>query len=405
MTRGDDGYRTAKRAGWYRVAAMPADTSHISSLTSADALTPISITEVRFDAEVERQVLEVIRSGVVAQGPVVKRLEDEFASMIGAEHCVAVNNGTTALIAALRVLDLQPGDEVLTSPFTFVATLNAILDAGATAKFVDINPKDFNLDPGHLDAAINERTKVLMPVHLYGQCADMEPIVAAANRHGLDLVEDAAQAHGAGYFGRQAGTFGIGCFSLYATKNLTAGEGGFVTTDDPVVADRLRVLRNQGMRARYEYEMAGNNFRMTDLNAALCLPQLSGYREMVNQRRNNAAQLQAGLGDLDGLVLPQEQVGRDHVWHQFTVLVDDDAPVDRDTLAEALTRAGIGTGIYYPRLVFDYDCYRNDPRVVATDVPVAERTTQRCLSLPVHQHLSQADVDRIVSTIREVWNG
>jgi perosamine synthetase len=380
---------------------MPADTSY----SSGDGMTPISITEVRFDREVERQVLDVIRSGVVAQGPVVKRLEDEFASMIGAEHCVAVNNGTTALIAALRILDLQPGDEVLTSPFTFVATLNAILDAGATAKFVDISTTDFNLDPSHLDAAINDRTKVLMPVHLYGQCADMDPIVAAAHRYGLHLVEDAAQAHGAGYFGRRAGTFGLGCFSLYATKNLTAGEGGFVTTDDPVVADRLRVLRNQGMRARYEYEMAGNNFRMTDLNAALCLPQLSGYWEMVNRRKANAAQLQAGLSDLDGLLLPQQQEGRDHVWHQFTVLVGEDAPVDRDTLVEVLTRVGIGTGIYYPKLVFDYDCYRADPRVVATDVPVAEWTAQRCLSLPVHQYLAESDVDRIIMAIREVWNG
>jgi dTDP-4-amino-4,6-dideoxygalactose transaminase len=379
---------------------MPADISN----PRASEPTPISITDVRFDADVERTVLEVIRSGVVAQGPMVKRLEDEFASMIGAEHCVAVNNGTTALIAALRVLDLQPGDEVLTSPFTFVATLNAILDAGATARFVDISPSDFNLDPAQLDEAITDRTKVLMPVHLYGQCADMEPIVATANRHGLSLVEDAAQAHGAGYFGRQAGTFGLGCFSLYATKNLTAGEGGFITTDDALVADRLRVLRNQGMRARYEYEMVGNNFRMTDLNAALCLPQLSGYGELVNRRRANAARLQAGLFDLPGLVLPQQQEGRDHVWHQFTVLVDDVAPVDRDELLTALADVGIGTGVYYPRLVFDYDCYRSDPRVIASDVPVAARVTRQCLSLPVHQHLSESDLDRIVMAVRRVWN-
>lgn len=379
---------------------MPADTP----TSSAPEPSPIAITEVRFDSEVEQEVLEVIRSGVVAQGPVVKRLEDDFASMIGAGHCVAVNNGTTALIAALQVLNLQPGDEVLTSPFTFVATLNAILDAGATARFVDIGTDDFNVDPAGLDAAVTERTKVLMPVHLYGQCADMASIVATAECHGLHLVEDAAQAHGATYFGRHAGTFGIGCFSLYATKNLTAGEGGFVTTHDDAVADRLRVLRNQGMRARYQYEMVGNNFRMTDLNAALCLPQLGRYDEVVARRQGNADRLREGLGELDGLVLPQQLDGRRHVWHQFTVLVTDEAPVDRDALSEALSAAGIGSGIYYPKLVFDYACYREDPRVVAADVPIAQRVSSQCLSLPVHQHLSGPDIDRIIASVRAAWD-
>ena len=364
---------------------------------------PISITEVRFDDRVEQSVLDVIRSGIVAQGPMVERLEAEFAGMVGVRHCVAVNNGTTALVAALRMLDLRPGDEVVTSPFTFVATLNAILDAGATARFADIRADDFNIDPDRIELQITERTRAIMPVHLYGQTADMDAIAVIAQRHDLALVEDAAQAHGATLSGRHAGSWGLGCFSLYATKNLTSGEGGLITTDDDRVADRLRVLRNQGMRARYQYEMAGNNYRMTDLSAALCLPQLAGYEELVASRRSNAARLMEGLQGMAGLVLPSQLPGRGHVWHQFTVVVDDDAPRDRDALAEALAKAGIGSGIYYPRLVYDYECYRDDPRVVPGDVPVATRTARQCLSLPVHQYLTDSDIDRIIVTVRSAW--
>ncbi len=337
---------------------------------------------------------------MIAQGPMVERLEREFAQMIGVRHVVAVNNGTTALLAALQVLDLQPGDEVVTSPFTFVATLNAVLAAGAVVRFADISVDDFNVSASSLAGQISDRTKVLMPVHLYGQCADMPAISALANEHGLQLVEDAAQAHVATVAGVAAGAWGIGCFSLYGTKNLTSGEGGLISTNDDVVADRLRVLRNQGMRRRYEYEMVGNNYRLTDLQAAVCVPQLSKYEQVVSSRAANAARLSAGLADLAGLVVPREIEGRRHVWHQYTVLVQDEFGVTRDELGIALGEAGVGSGVYYPRLVFDYDCYRQDARVVPNDVPVAEAVAARCLSLPVHQYLSQADLDRIVTTLR-----
>jgi dTDP-4-amino-4,6-dideoxygalactose transaminase len=373
--------------------------------SSRSAEAPIAITDVRFDDRVEQLGLEVIRSGLVAQGPMVERLEAAFADMVGVAHCVAVNNGTTALVAALKTLDLRPGDEVVTSPFTFVATLNAILEAGATARFADIRTDDFNVDPDLIESLITERTKAVMPVHLYGQTADMEAIAAIAQRHDVAIVEDAAQAHGATLSGRHAGTWGLGCFSLYATKNLTSAEGGLITTDDDKIADRLRVLRNQGMRARYQYEMVGNNYRMTDLNAALCLPQIAGYGELVARRRSNAARLIEGLQGLAGLILPSELPGRGHVWHQFTVLVDDDeGPTDRDGLASALARVDIGTGIYYPRLVFDYQCYMDDPRVIGEDVPVAARTARQCLSLPVHQYLTDPDIDRIIATVRGAWD-
>ncbi|MEO8267124.1 MAG: DegT/DnrJ/EryC1/StrS family aminotransferase [Ilumatobacteraceae bacterium] len=357
------------------------------------------ITTVRLGVEVEELVLSVLRSGIIAQGPLVKRLEDEFAELIGVDHVVAVNNGTTALIAALHTLDLQPGDEVVTSPFTFVATLNAIIESGATARFADISSDDFNIDPGAVDSVVNDRTKVLLPVHLYGQCADMAHLVEVATAGGLAIVEDAAQAHGARIGARAGGSWGIGCFSLYATKNLTTAEGGLISTNDAAVADRLRVLRNQGMRQRYVYEMAGNNFRLTDLQAAVCLPQLAGYAEQVAVRQRNAARLNEGLCGLPGVRVPETLPDRHHVWHQYTLLIGDDARIGRDDLVDALTAAGIGCGIYYPRTVFDYDCYRDHPQVVVDEVPVATEVAARCVSLPVHPYLSEGDLDRIVTTM------
>ncbi len=367
--------------------------------TAMTSLPLIPISTVCLGTEVEELVLSVIRSGIIAQGPLVKRLEDEFAELIGVEHVVAVNNGTTALVAALEVLDLRPGDEVITSPFTFVATLNAIIDAGATARFADIDDRDFNIDPDTVGEVRNSRTRVLMPVHLYGQCADMERLTDIAARAQLTVVEDAAQAHGSRLADRAAGSWGIGCFSLYATKNLTAGEGGLISTNDAGVADRLRVLRNQGMRQRYVYEMVGNNYRMTDLQAALCIPQLANYDKQVTVRQANARRLSEGLRVLPGVRVPQELPDRHHVWHQYTILVDDDARLDRDGLLEALTTAGVGCGVYYPRPVFDYGCFRNHPQVVATEAPVATDVSRRCLSLPVHPHLSEGDLDRIVTTM------
>lgn len=358
---------------------------------------PISKVDVR---DAEPLVLEVLRSGSLAQGPMVERLERAFAEVVGVPHAIAVNNGTTALVAALQVLDLRPGDEVVTSPFTFVATLNAILEAGATARFADIREEDFAVDPDAVAAVVGARTRVLMPVHLYGQTADMAPLETIAQRAGLHLVEDAAQAHGAAYDGRAAGSFGTGCFSFYATKNVTTGEGGMITTADDAVADRLRVLRNQGMRARYQYEMPGHNYRMTDLHAAVGLPQVARTAEIGVRRRANAARLTAGLSGIPGLRLPRELPGRSHVWHQYTVLLPES--VDRDRVVTELAAAGVGSGVYYPRTVFDHACYRDLPGVVAADVPVADAVARRCLSLPVHQHLTEKELDTVVDRFRAV---
>jgi perosamine synthetase len=346
-------------------------------------------------------VLKVLRSGHVAQGPMVADLEARFAKISGVPYAVAVNNGTTALVAALQALDLRPGDEVITSPFTFVATLNAILEAGATVRFADIGD-DFNVDPAAMAALVTERTRVVMPVHLYGLPADMAAVTDVARRHSLAIVEDAAQAHGARIDGQAVGSFGLGCFSFYATKNVTTGEGGIVTTDDSELAERLQLLRNQGMRARYQYEVAGHNYRMTDLQAALALPQLDRLDAMTERRRSNAAGLVAGLSGLPGLVLPEVPAGREHVWHQFTVRVTADAKLSRDALVDALTERGIGCGIYYPKLVHDYDCYRGHPGVVVDDTPRAAQVVSEVVSLPVRPGLSESELAQIVEALRDL---
>jgi dTDP-4-amino-4,6-dideoxygalactose transaminase len=359
----------------------------------------IPITSVRFGAEEEELVLEVLRSGSIAQGPMVKRFEDRFAELSGVKHAVAVNNGTTALVAALEVMDLEPGDEVLTTPFTFVATVNAILEAGATVTFADIREDDFNLDPVSAAERASDRTKVLAPVHLYGQMADMGPLMAIAEQRGLRVLEDSAQSHLATYDGQAAGSFGVGTFSFYATKNLTTGEGGLITTNDDELADRLRVLRNQGMRERYVYEVAGHNYRLTDLQAAVVLPQLDRYEATVASRKRNAARLSAGLETVPGIEVPRELPGRSHVWHQYTVRVTDQAALPRDEFVAKLHEAGIGAGIYYPKLIGDYEAYRDNPRVVLSETPVAARVAQQVISLPVHQWLSDDDISVIIDTV------
>ena len=362
---------------------------------------PITVVDVK---DSEPLVLEVLRSGSIAQGPMVARLEREFAEAIGVKHCIAVNNGTTALVAALEVCDLKAGDEVITSPFTFVATLNAALEAGATVRFADINEDDFCIDASTIAPLINKKTVALMPVHLYGQSADMAGINDLAAKHSLRLVEDAAQAHGATYGDRSVGTFGLGCFSLYATKNLTSGEGGLITTNDDVLADRLRILRNQGMRERYKYEVVGHNYRLTDIHAAIAVPQIAKMFQIAEKRKQNAAFLNHAMSEIESLRLPHEIRGRSHVWHQYTVLLNDKAKVSRDEFITKMTESGISCGAYYPKLAFDYDCFRDNPRVVVENVPVATLIANSCVSLPVHQHLSNADLRKIVQAVSAILN-
>lgn len=363
----------------------------------------IPISKVQIDDSIIEGVMQVLQSGMLAQGPKVLELEKQFASVSGADHAIAVNNGTTALVLALEVLDLQPGDEVITTPFTFAATLNAIIESGATAIFVDIDD-DYLMDMSQVAEKISPRTKAILPVHLFGQMVDMSTLLDVLKNHPhVAIVEDAAQSVGAQFQNRGAGSFGIGCFSMYATKNVGCGEGGMVTTNDAHLAERMRILRNQGMRARYEYVEPGHNYRLTDLHAAVAVPQMNKIEQILSARSKNAAYLQAGLQDFDGLRIPREIPGRRHAWNQFTLGIGKDAPISRDDLINRLTEAGIGTGIYYPRTVFDYECYRNRPDVIISPVPKAESAANSVLSIPVHPTLSDADLAYIVDTMKKLW--
>ncbi len=364
----------------------------------------ISVSQVIVGEEEERSVVEVLRSGMLAQGEQVALLEELFATAHQVSHAVAVSNGTVALTAALRALGIGPGDEVITTPFSFNATLNAVLEIGATARFADIRD-DFTVDPDAMAALVNERTAALLPVHLYGLPADMTAIAALASRHSLAIVEDSAQAHGASCAGRSVGSFGVGTFSLYGTKNITCGEGGLVTTDDDEVARMLRLLRNQGMRARYDYEMPGYNWRLTDIQAAVAIPQLRRLKAITEARTANAAKLTAGLTGMQGLVLPDVPPGRSHAWHQYTVCVTAEARIRRSKFAERLAAAGVASGIYYPKLMHDYPCYQHNPQVIVDETPRARSIISQVLSLPVHQGLSDRDLDHIVASAKEAING
>jgi perosamine synthetase len=366
--------------------------------TRAPSLERIRISAPQLGSEVEDLVLSVLRSGHLAQGPMVERFEALCTAMTGTAHAVAVSNGTAALDAALHVLDIGPGQEVITSPFTFAATINAILRSGASVRFADIDD-DFTIDASSAAALIGPDTTALMPVHLFGLPADMQALTALAAAHRLVVIEDAAQAHGADVGGRRVGSFGVGCFSFYATKNVTSGEGGCVTTDDAMVAERLRVVRNQGMRGRYDYAMIGQNWRMTDVAAAIAIPQMERLDAINAARRERAAALTLLLASIPGVTTPRVPDGRGHVWHQYTVLLENG--IDREAVVAYMSSHGVDAGVYYPGLVWDHDAYRQHPNVHRDDTPAARDAASRCLSLPVHPGLSPHDVERVAETLAD----
>ncbi len=345
----------------------------------------------------EEAVLEVLRSGMLAMGRKSVEFEEAWAAYCGVRHAVLMSNGTVAQEAVLHALGIGPGDEVITVSFSFNATVSVILRAGATPVFVDVREDDFCMDPAQVEAAITPRTRAIMPVHLYGLMADMDPLVEIAERHGLVIIEDAAQAHGAAYRGKRAGQFGPAMFSLYATKNLMTGEGGFATTDDDGVADRLRLFRNHGMRVRYHHEELGTNFKPTDLAAAIGLAQLGRLDQRTDRRRHNAAYLAAQLGG-DYLV-PTVPEGRDHVWHQFVMRF----PGERQAVIDGLTERGIGTLIYYPIPIHEQAYLQTFmPGAADLDLPVTNRLSGEVLAIPVHPMLSDGDLATIVEAVRAV---
>ncbi|MFC1465569.1 MAG: DegT/DnrJ/EryC1/StrS family aminotransferase [Candidatus Brachytrichaceae bacterium NZ_4S206] len=360
----------------------------------------IPISKPFIGEEERRAVLEVLESGMLVQGPRVAQLEEAWAAACGTKYAIATSNGTTALHVALLAHGVGPGDEVITSPFTFIASVNSIIYTGATPVFVDILPCCFNINPNLIEAAITPRTKAIMAVHLFGYPCRMEPIVALARKHNLIVIEDAAQAIGAEYGGRRVGSFGTGCFSLYATKNVMSGEGGMITTDDAEVARKCRMLRAHGMERRYHHEILGYNYRMTDLQAAIGLAQLMRLDAFIARRRANAAYLNEHIHH-PGVVKPNAGCARldcsfaGHVWHQYTVRVLDGR---RDAAVEKLAQRDVGTGVFYP-IPAHRQKHVVDMGYGGDQLPIAEQAAREVLSLPVHPSLSAGDLRTIVDAV------
>lgn len=351
------------------------------------------------DEEVE-EVVKVLRSGFIAQGPKVAEFEEKFAEYIGVKHAVAASSGTTALHLALLAAGVGLGDEVITTPFTFAATGNSVLYVGAKPVFVDIDNETYNLDPEKIENAVTDKTKAIMPVHLYGQPADMDPINRTADDHGLLIIEDAAQAHGALYNGKRTGSLGdMGCFSFYPTKNMTTSEGGIITTDNEEMAGKACVLRAHGESERYTHVVLGYNFRMTDIAAAIGIVQLKKLEKFNEKRIENAKYLTEHIDKIKGIKAPYVADNVKHVFHQYTVRVEKSK---RDELIEFLTSRGIGTGIHYPKPIYQQKIYQE--RGFSASCPEAENAASEVLSLPVHPSLEGNDLKKIVSVLKEASN-
>ncbi len=344
--------------------------------------------------EEKQAVMEVLDSGIIAQGPRTKSFEEGFAQMCGTKHAVATSSGTTALHVALLAHGIGNGDEVITSAFTFIASANSILYAGAKPVFVDIDPRTFNLDVSQIESAITPRTKAILPVHLYGLACDMDPILGLAEKHGLAVIEDACQSHGAEYKGKKVGSFGTGTFSLYPTKNMTSGEGGMITTNDPAIDEKSRVIRQHGMRVRYYHDELGFNFRMTDVHAAIGLAQLHKLEQFNAKRQANAKFLSESL---KGVVTPSVPEGQTHVFHQYTIRVPDGK---RDALRSHLQEKGVGSEVYYPVPIHKQTFYVKDLGYDQT-LPETEKSAMEVLSLPVHAGLTPSDLETIVAAVNE----
>lgn len=362
----------------------------------------VPLVQVSVSDEARRRVNVVLDSGRLAQGSVVAELEEAFAAASGTRHCVAVNNGTIALQAALEALGVGRGDEVITSPFTFIATVNSVLAVGAKVRFADIL-NDYTIDPAGVRDLMGDSTRCIMPVHLFGLPADMDAIAQAVAGQDISFLEDAAQAHGASLADRRVGSLGsAGCFSLYATKNLSAGEGGLITTNDDDLAARLRILRNQGMRARYDYAGWGSNYRMSDLHAAVVVDEVYRLDEINQIRQSHADRLLTGLAGSPGLLLPVVPEGRRSVWHQFTIRITPDAPVTRDEFIAGLAERGVGSDVFYPASLTDVPHLAAHPDVADDPVPNAKLIASQVVSLPVGHHLDDTQIDAVVTAVREV---
>jgi perosamine synthetase len=364
-------------------------------------LRKIPIAKPLLGDEELQAVKRVLESGILAHGPEVEAFEKEFAEYIGVDYAVAVANGTAALDIALKAIGIREGDEVITTPFTFIATANAILFQGAKPVFADIDPKTYNIDPEDVLEKITSRTKAIIAVHLYGQPADMKALMEIAEDHKLFLVEDAAQAHGAEFMGRKVGGIGhVGTFSFYPTKNMTTGEGGMITTNDPMIAEKAKLLRNHGQAEKYLHVELGWNLRMTSIAAAIGRVQLRKLDKFNEIRRRNAEYLTREINKIPGLKPPYVDPRVKHVYHQYVIWIDDEYPLNRDELKKYLGEKGIGTAIHYPRPIFQQPLYAR--LGYRQDIcPNSIKASKHVLSIPVHPALSMEDLEYIIDNLKK----
>lgn len=347
------------------------------------------------ETDLQKAVLDALASTRYALGPEVSEFEKEFATYCQTAYCVAVNSGTSALHLALLAGGIQPGDEVITTPITFVATTAAILYANAKPVFVDVRESDFTLDPTRIESAITPKTKAILPVHLYGQCANMDPILEIARKHKLIVIEDAAQAHGAEYKGRRAGSMGdMGCFSFYPGKNLGAcGEGGAVTTSNAQYDRTLRMLREWGQEKKYHHVMQGFNYRMDNIQGAALRVKLRRLEAWTEGRRTHARAYRELLKN-SKVSIPQELPGNRHVWHVYAV-----RHANRDALQTHLNNKGIQTGIHYPIPVHLCPAYSN-LGYKKGDFPIAERMANEVLSIPMFPELTREQIQIVADAVQ-----
>jgi dTDP-4-amino-4,6-dideoxygalactose transaminase len=376
----------------------------VSEAYKIESIPPIPLLDLKagyaaIREEIQAALDRVIEAQAFILGPEVEALEAEVAAYSQCQYGIGVSSGTDALLVALMALGVGPGDEVVTSPYTFFATAGTISRLGARPVFIDIDPTTFNLHPDLLAAAITPRTKAIMPVHLFGQMADMDPIMEVAKHHHLPVIEDAAQAIGAEYKGRRAGSIGtVGCFSFFPSKNLGGfGDGGMVTTQDPALANRIQLLRAHGMRPKYYHQFVGGNFRLDALQAAVLRVKLKYLDGWSEGRQRNAASYRAlfSQAGLDAVVLPVEAPARRHIYNQFVIRVPQ-----RDKVIQHLRDSQVGVEIYYPVPIHLQECFR-DLGYHEGDFPVSERAALETLAIPIYPELTHESLARVVRVIQE----
>ena len=365
-------------------------------------LLDLKIQYATIKEDLMRAIERVLASQYFILGPEVEGLEHEIASYCGCKYAVGVSSGTDAILASLMALGISNGDEVITTPFTFFATVGSVLRLGARVVFADIEPESFNIDPYQVEKAITPKTRAIIPVHLFGQSAEMGPLLEISAKYGLPLIEDAAQAIGAEYMGKRAGSFGLaGCFSFFPSKNLGAfGDGGMITTSDKSLADRIRIIRNHGSNPKYHHKLLGGNFRLDAIQAAVLRVKLKHLEEWTEMRRENAAYYTQRLQEL-GLtgekIIPPPVVRERHVYNQYVVRAKN-----RDALREFLGSRGVGTEIYYPKAIHLQDCVI-ECRYKQGDFPISEKASDEVLALPIYPELNSEDKEYVVSMIKEFY--